>query len=83
MLVDDSEKSSSCIFSLRYSSDCETHIYGLPTTNISPEVINVIDMTGDFAQKPQVEIIIMGAGLTYQYSDVVGQQPRTDLYNNN
>ena len=27
-------------------------IYGLPTANISPEVINTIGMTWDFAQKP-------------------------------
>ena len=33
----------------------ETHIYGLPTTNISPEVINMIGMTWYFAEKPQVE----------------------------
>ena len=51
MVVDDSENSS-CISSLRYESVCETHIYGLPTTNISPEVIDMIDMTWDFAQKP-------------------------------
>ena len=31
---------------------CESHIYGLSTTNISPEVINMIDMTWEFAQKP-------------------------------
>ena len=40
------------LFTTALLRDPDCIVYGLPTTNISPDVINMIGMTWNFAQKP-------------------------------